>query len=64
MKVAVFCLVRNCNVDRGLANCAHCQDYVCDELDALYSKWRRQGYARVADKAQANLEEIHQSLSR
>ena len=26
------CPVRPCVMERGLANCAHCEDYICDKL--------------------------------
>jgi protease I len=60
---AVNCVVRNCNLDHGVANCAHCEEYVCDKLEAQFAQWRQGGYAQAADQAQATLAEIHQTLS-
>ena len=60
---AVNCAVRNCNLERAVANCAHCEEYACDKLEAMFAQWRQGGYAQAADQAQATLAEIHQSLS-
>ena len=62
-RYAIDCAVRNCNVERSVANCAACEEYVCDKLDALFVEWKRSGYAQIAEQAQATLEEIHQSAS-
>ena len=61
--VVVNCDVRNCSLDQEVANCAHCEEYACDTLDALFEKWRLRGYGYVADQAEATLAEVHQSLS-
>jgi len=52
------CKIRACGVERGVVNCAYCDDYahadtVCDKLA---------GFFEHASKAQAVLEEIRQSL--
>lgn len=60
---AVGCTVRNCNLERDIANCANCDEYSCDTLTAMFAQWRQNGYASPADQAEATLEEIHQSLS-
>jgi protease I len=60
---AVNCVVRNCNLDHSVANCACCEEYACDKLEALFAQWRRGGFAQAADQAQAMLAEIHQTLS-
>ena len=61
---AVNCAVRNCNLDHDVANCAHCEEYACDKLEAMFAQWRRGGYVQAADQAEATLAEIHQSLSK
>lgn len=61
---AVSCAVRSCNLEQGVANCAHCEEYACDKLDAMFAQWRRGGYTQAADQAEATLAEIHQSLSK
>jgi hypothetical protein len=30
------CGVRACAMERGMVNCAHCDDYVCDTLEAFF----------------------------
>lgn len=30
------CEIRACGVDRGLQNCAHCDDHVCATLEAFF----------------------------
>ena len=30
------CEIRACAQERQLANCAHCDDYVCDKLEAFF----------------------------
>jgi len=30
------CEIRACGVARGVANCAHCDAYVCDKLEAFF----------------------------
>lgn len=61
---AIDCTVRNCNLDHGVANCAHCEEYACDKLEAMFEQWRRGGYTQAADQAQATLAEIHRSLAK
>ncbi len=31
------CQVRACGMERGMANCAHCDDYACDKLEAFWN---------------------------
>ena len=31
------CEIRKCGVARGVANCAHCDDYACDKLTEFFS---------------------------
>jgi hypothetical protein len=30
------CQIRACGVTRGVATCAHCADYACDQLEAFF----------------------------
>lgn len=32
------CEIRACGVPRGVVNCAHCADHVCDELEGFFSR--------------------------
>ena len=32
-----WCQVRGCAIERGLENCAHCDDYPCDKLDKVHA---------------------------
>jgi hypothetical protein len=47
------CEIRACAVERGVANCAHCEDYGCEKLSAFLAQ---------APNAKANLESIRRSL--
>jgi hypothetical protein len=48
------CEIRTCAFGKGLANCAYCEDYVCDKLEKWFSN---------APEARATLDRIHESLS-
>jgi hypothetical protein len=60
---AVNCAVRNCNVEKNVLNCAYCEEYACDKLNAMFAEWQQGGFGQVAEQAQATLEEIHRSLA-
>jgi hypothetical protein len=30
------CEIRKCGIERGLDNCAHCDDYVCKKLESFF----------------------------
>jgi hypothetical protein len=47
------CEIRACAVERGVANCAHCNDYGCEKLV---------GFFQFAPDAKATLDEIRLSL--
>ncbi len=49
------CEIRACCLERGVANCAHCTDYACDQLDAFFA-------ASEAVVARPVLDEIRASL--
>jgi hypothetical protein len=31
------CEIRRCGLARGVANCAHCEDYACDKLEEFFN---------------------------
>lgn len=47
------CEVRACGMGRGVVNCAHCDEYICEKLE---------GFFAFAPDAKASLEGIRQSL--
>lgn len=47
------CQVRACALDRGLVNCAHCDDYGCEQLQAFW---------QMAPEARTNLDGIRMGL--
>jgi hypothetical protein len=32
------CEIRTCATDKGVENCAHCDDYACDKLQEFFTK--------------------------
>lgn len=34
------CKVRICGVDKGVQNCAHCDDYSCEKLEGLWDMFK------------------------
>ena len=49
------CPIRLCGLQRGVPNCAHCDDFVCETLAASWE------HPRTAN-ARANLKGLHESL--
>ena len=49
------CEIRACALPRGVANCAHCEEYACDKLV---------GFFEHAPEARAVLDGVRQSLIR
>ena len=47
------CNIRACGMERGVENCAHCDDYACEKLE---------GFFRFAPQAKVSLEGIRQGL--
>ncbi|MBN2003627.1 MAG: DUF3795 domain-containing protein [Anaerolineae bacterium] len=47
------CNIRACGVEHGVANCAHCAEYPCDQLQAFF---------KMVPVAKAALDQIHQAL--
>ena len=48
------CAVRLCAIEKGVDNCAYCDDYGC---------WTIAGFLKNAPKAKANLEKIRTTLN-
>ncbi len=48
-----ICEVRKCGVERGVANCAYCNDYGCKKLDKFFE---------MIPEAKTTLEEIRKGL--
>jgi hypothetical protein len=46
------CEIRACGVARGVANCAHCADYACQNLEGFFAK---------APEARTVLDELRRS---
>jgi hypothetical protein len=47
------CTVRKCGQEKGVTNCAYCDDYICEQLGK---------YFEMAPVMKANLEEIRKGL--
>ena len=47
------CEIRACAQGKGLANCAHCDDYACDKLEAFF---------KMVPDARKNLDAIRSGL--
>ena len=47
------CKIRKCGIDRGVANCAQCDDYACEQLNDSFA---------MAPAAKANLEAIRKQV--
>lgn len=47
------CPIQVCAMDRGLENCAHCEDYGCDNLKERF---------KASPQAKKNLEEIRADM--
>ena len=47
------CEVRKCGQEKGVTNCAYCEEYICEELGR---------YFEMAPIMKANLEEIRKGL--
>ena len=59
------CKIRPCAVARGVANCAHCDAYACDELKRLLGVCDEQyGFFAFTRQARATLDEIRAGLAR
>jgi hypothetical protein len=47
------CEVRKCGAERGVVNCAYCEDYACDKLEKFF---------QMAPMFRATLDEIRKGL--
>lgn len=47
------CPVRKCGQEKGVTNCAYCDDYICEKLN---------GYFEMAPMMKSNLEEIRKGI--
>lgn len=47
------CAIRACGVEHGVANCAHCADYPCEQLEGFFS---------MVPDARVTLDRIHLAL--
>ena len=57
------CTVRSCAIDRGVLNCAHCNEYICDRLEKVLQVCdRSEGLFGFASQARATLDGIHAEL--
>lgn len=52
------CDVRICGLERGIENCAYCNDFPCEKLENLWRSFRTVS----GKKAKTKLEEIRRSL--
>ena len=53
LNYAAVCEIRRCAQEKGVENCAHCDDYACEKLE---------GFLAEVDEARATLEEIRAGL--
>lgn len=56
-KWCALCKVKECCRDKGLANCAHCDDYACEELKELWGMF-------PSDAARMALDDIRRDIKR
>jgi len=54
------CDVRNCARQHQVANCAFCDEYPCQILEAQYKSMEKSGYLMWANAARDALELVHQ----
>lgn len=47
------CEIRACGMEKGVENCAHCDDFACDKLDMIFS---------AVPEAKATLKQIKATL--
>ncbi|MCK4527151.1 DUF3795 domain-containing protein [candidate division WOR-3 bacterium] len=48
-----ICKIRKCGLEKGVENCAYCNDYACEELNKFFD---------MAPEAKQNLEEIRKQI--
>ena len=60
-----WCEVRGCAIERGLENCAHCDEYPCGKLDKVHAAMINVGKAENGVAwARRNLDRIRAELLR
>jgi hypothetical protein len=53
------CKIRPCAVERGVTNCAHCDEYACDQLEHLLAICDKlEGFFGFTSQARATLDNI------
>jgi hypothetical protein len=52
-KFCNICEARKCGKEKGVANCAYCDDYACDKLGKIF---------KMAPEAKTRLDEMRKSL--
>ena len=58
-----WCQVRGCAIERGLENCAHCEDFPCEKLDKVHAAMVNVGKAEDGIAwARRNLDRIRSEL--
>jgi NADPH:quinone reductase-like Zn-dependent oxidoreductase len=55
------CIVRLCNLERHIANCAQCEEYPCQKLETQFENMAKDGFSDWAMIARRALIEIRQS---
>lgn len=59
-----YCKIRPCAMKRGIANCAYCDQYACEELERLLNICDQQeGFFGYARRARTTLEAIRAGRS-
>jgi hypothetical protein len=59
-----MCNIRDCCNDKGIENCAFCDDYVCEKLEKVYT-FMRDVIGKIKDKeaeAKVTLDEIRKNM--
>ena len=55
------CVVRLCNLEHHIVNCAQCEEYPCQKLEKQYENMAKDGYGDWAINARNVLQEIRGS---
>ncbi|NPD89327.1 MAG: DUF3795 domain-containing protein [Asgard group archaeon] len=49
------CQVRICGFEKGLQNCAHCNEYSCEKLERLWDMFKMTETKKTLDNIRSNL---------
>jgi len=49
------CQVRACGIEKGLENCAYCDDYACEKLECLWNMLQLKDSKERLDEIRSNL---------